>query len=82
MREIFVDNPGNDILLMIIVALISIVTTIGGVGGGGLLIPLYMLVGNFELEIFVKLVTLLSEIPQGIIFLYGSRSFFIFKQKP
>ena len=76
MREIFVDNPGNDILLMIIVALISIVTTIGGVGGGGLLIPLYMLVGKFELEISIPLTiyTIFGDTLVRIYFLYNKKN--------
>ena len=76
MREIFVDNPGNDILLMIIVALISIITTIGGVGGGGLLIPLYMLVGKFELEISIPLTiyTIFGDTLVRIYFLYNKKN--------
>lgn len=76
MREIFVDNLGNDILLMIIVALISIVTTIGGVGGGGLLIPLYMLVGKFELEISIPLTiyTIFGDTLVRIYFLYNKKN--------
>lgn len=76
MREIFVDNLGNDILLMIIVALISIITTIGGVGGGGLLIPLYMLVGKFELETSIPLTiyTIFGDTLVRIYFLYNKKN--------
>lgn len=76
MREIFIDNIGNDILLMIIVALISIVTTIGGVGGGGLLIPLYMLVGNFKLETSIPLTiyTILGDTLVRIYYLYNKKN--------
>ena len=76
MREIFIDNPGNDILLMIIVALISIITTIGGVGGGGLLIPLYMLVGDFKLETSIPLTiyTILGDTLVRIYYLYNKKN--------
>lgn len=76
MREIFIDNPSNDILLMTIVALISIITTIGGVGGGGLLIPLYMLVGKFKLETSIPLTiyTILGDTLVRIYFLYNKKN--------
>ena len=63
MKEIFVTNPANDIGVMICVTIISIVATIGGVGGGGLLIPLYMLIGNFSLEesIPMTIMTILGD---------------------
>ena len=76
MREIFIDDLPNDILLMIIVTLISIVTTIGGVGGGGLLIPLYMIVGNFELKNSIPLTiyTIFGDTLVRIYFLYNKKN--------
>ena len=75
MKEIFVTNPANDIGVMICVTIISIVTTIGGVGGGGLLIPLYMLIGNFSLEesIPMTIMTILGDTIVRIYFLYDKK---------
>ena len=75
MREFIVDNLSNDILLMFTVTIVSIITTIGGVGGGGLLIPLYMLIGDFQLEESVPLTifTILGDTVIRIYFLYNKK---------
>lgn len=74
MKEIFV-NISNDIILSILVFLISIITTIGGVGGGGLLIPTYILFGNFPLEeaIPLSVITILGDTLVRIFNLYLKR---------
>ena len=75
MREFIIDNPNNDIILMFMVLIISIITTIGGVGGGGLLIPLFMLIGEF---------TLIESIPMTILTILGdtiTRIFFLYNKK-
>ena len=73
MKTFLITDPTTDILLMFIVAIISIITTIGGVGGGGLLIPLYMLVGKFDLETSIPLTifTILGDTLVRIYFLYN-----------
>jgi uncharacterized membrane protein YfcA len=73
MREFLVSNPVNDIVLMGLVTTISVVTTIGGVGGGGLLIPLYMLAGNFQLNDSIKMtvMTIFGDTAVRIWFLYN-----------
>ena len=53
--DIFTNNIVNDSILVLLVILISILTTIGGVGGGGLLIPVYMLIGKFKIETAIPL---------------------------
>ena len=74
MKEIFV-NISNDIILSILVFIISIITTIGGVGGGGLLIPTYILMGNFSLEeaIPLSVITILGDTLVRIFNLYLKR---------
>ena len=75
MKTFLITDPTTDILLMFIVAIISIITTIGGVGGGGLLIPLYMLVGKFDLETSIPLTifTILGDTLVRIYFLYNKK---------
>lgn len=76
MRTIFIDDVTNDIVLMISIALISVITTVGGVGGGGLLIPLYMLVGKFPLEISIPLTifTIFGDTLVRVFFLYNRKN--------
>ena len=70
MREFFISNPHNDVILTFLVTFISIITTIGGVGGGGLLIPIYMLIGGFELieSIPLTILTILGDTLTRIFF--------------
>lgn len=74
MKEIFV-NISNDIILSVLVFLISIITTIGGVGGGGILIPTYILFGNFPIEeaIPLSVITILGDTLVRIFNLYLKR---------
>ena len=71
--NVFTDNIVNDSILIFLVTLISILTTIGGVGGGGLLIPVYMLIGNFKIETAIPLTifTILGDTVMRIIFLFN-----------
>ena len=73
MNEFMITNPKIDIMLMISVFAISIITTIGGVGGGGLLIPIYMLIGGFTIENAVPLTifTILGDTMVRVAFLYN-----------
>jgi len=75
MRNFFIDDPVNDILLMSMTFIISIITTIGGVGGGGLLIPLFMLLGGFLLieSIPLTIITILGDTLVRIFFLYNKK---------
>ena len=75
MRNFFIDDPKNDILLMSMTFIISIITTIGGVGGGGLLIPLFMLLGGFLLieSIPLTIITILGDTLVRIFFLYNKK---------
>ena len=75
MRDFLIENPSNDIILMFMVFIISIITTIGGVGGGGLLIPLFMLLGGFELfeSIPLTIFTILGDTITRIFFLYNKK---------
>lgn len=75
MRDFFITNPVNDVILTIIVTCISIITTIGGVGGGGLLIPIFMLIGGFELieSIPLTILTILGDTLIRIYFLYNKK---------
>ena len=75
MRDFFITNPINDLILTIIVTCISIITTIGGVGGGGLLIPIFMLIGGFELieSIPLTILTILGDTLIRIYFLYNKK---------
>lgn len=72
---IFTDNIGSDITIIILVFLISIITTVGGVGGGGLLIPLYLLVGKFELSYAIPLsiVTILGDTTVRMLALFNKK---------
>jgi len=74
-REIFKDDLNLDIFLIFLVFIISIITTIGGVGGGGLLIPTFMLIGNFKLEeaIPLSVVTILGDTIIRLINLYNKK---------
>ena len=74
-REIFNTNLGLDVLLLFLVLITSIITTIGGVGGGGLLIPIYMLIGGFTLEeaIPLSIATILGNTFIRIIKLYNKK---------
>ena len=73
--DIFTDNIVNDSILVLLVTLISILTTIGGVGGGGLLIPVYMLIGKFKIETAIPLTifTILGDTAMRIIFLFNKK---------
>ena len=73
--DIFTDNIVNDSILVILVTLISILTTIGGVGGGGILIPVYMLIGKFKIETAIPLTifTILGDTAMRIIFLFNKK---------
>ena len=75
MREFFISNPHNDVILTFLVTIISIITTIGGVGGGGLLIPIYMLIGGFDLieSIPLTILTILGDTLTRIFFLYNKK---------
>ena len=75
MREFIKDDLNNDITLIFLVFIISIITTIGGVGGGGLLIPLFMLAGGFELieSIPMTILTILGDTLVRIFFLYNKK---------
>ncbi len=75
MREFFISNPHNDVILTFLVTIISIITTIGGVGGGGLLIPIYMLIGDFKLieSIPLTIMTILGDTIIRIFFLYNKK---------
>ena len=72
---IFTDNIGSDITIVILVFFISIITTVGGVGGGGLLIPLYLLVGKFELSYAIPLsiVTILGDTTVRMLALFNKK---------
>ena len=74
-RIFFDDNISLDIILIILVFIISIITTIGGVGGGGLLIPTYLLVGQFELKYAIPLsvVTILGDTLVRVIKLFKKK---------
>ena len=76
MRQIYsYQYISNDIYTSVLVFFISIITTIGGVGGGGLLIPTFLLIGNF---------TLTQSIPLSIITIFGDtlvRLFYLFPKK-
>lgn len=73
MNTFMITNPITDVILMISVFATSIITTIGGVGGGGLLIPLYMLIGGFTMEIAIPLTifTILGDTAVRVAFLYN-----------
>ena len=43
-------NVSNDIFLLLCIFFINILASISGIGGGGLLIPLYILLGNFNIS--------------------------------
>lgn len=75
MRDFLIDYPVNDFFLVILVFFISIITTIGGVGGGGLLIPVYMLVGKFNLyeSIPITIFTILGDTCVRVFFLYNKK---------
>lgn len=75
MRDFFITNPINDLILTIIVTCVSIITTVGGVGGGGLLIPIFMLIGGFELieSIPLTILTILGDTLIRIYFLYNKK---------
>ena len=62
-QTIFTNNINLDIGLIIIVFILSIITTIGGVGGGGLLIPTFILIGQFKIEeaIPLSIITILGD---------------------
>lgn len=75
MRDFFLTNPINDTILTFMVTIISVITTVGGVGGGGLLIPIFMLIGGFEL---------IESIPLTILTIFGDtlvRIFFLYNKK-
>ena len=75
MREdVFTDEyVYNDIALGVSVFFISILTTIGGVGGGGLLLPLYSLLGGFPISTSIPLsvATILGDSLVRVLFLYN-----------
>lgn len=75
MRDFFITNPNNDIILTFMVTIISVITTIGGVGGGGLLIPIFMLIGGFELieSIPLTILTIFGDTLTRIYFLYNKK---------
>ena len=75
MRDFLIYHPVNDFFLVILVFFISIITTIGGVGGGGLLIPVYMLVGKFNLyeSIPITIFTILGDTCVRVFFLYNKK---------
>lgn len=76
MRQIYQhDFIKHDIQTSILVFFISIITTIGGVGGGGLLIPTYLLVGQFNLS---------QSVPLSILTIFGDtivRLIYLFPKK-
>tara|TARA_B100000886_G_scaffold320821_1_gene262587 strand:- start:400 stop:1605 length:1206 start_codon:yes stop_codon:yes gene_type:complete len=74
-QVIFSNNLNLDIGLIIIVFALSIITTIGGVGGGGLLIPTFILIGQFKIEeaIPLSIITILGDTFVRVCFLVNRR---------
>ena len=74
-QVIFSNNLNLDIGLIIIVFILSIITTIGGVGGGGLLIPTFILIGQFKIEeaIPLSIITILGDTFVRVCFLINRR---------
>lgn len=74
-QVIFSNNLNLDIGLIIIVFALSIITTIGGVGGGGLLIPTFILIGQFKIEeaIPLSIITILGDTFVRVCFLINRR---------
>lgn len=61
-KDLFPPNI-NDLTMTILIFIASLFTTIAGIGGGGLLIPIYMMIGQFGTE---------DTIPLTVITIAGS----------
>lgn len=74
-QVIFSNDLNLDIGLIIMVFALSIITTIGGVGGGGLLIPTFILIGQFKIEeaIPLSIITILGDTFVRVCFLINRR---------
>jgi uncharacterized membrane protein YfcA len=79
---IIVDEFINNLGLSFLIIGISIITTIGGVGGGGILIPVYMLIGKFKLEeaISLSIATILGDTLVRIILLINKKHIYFHKR--
>jgi uncharacterized membrane protein YfcA len=74
-KIIFENNIQNDIILNLLIFIISIITTIGGVGGGGLLIPTFLLLSDFNIQEIIPLsvATILGDTIVRVIYLQNKR---------
>jgi uncharacterized membrane protein YfcA len=67
-----------DLILGISVFLLNILTTIAGIGGGAILIPIFMLMGNFNIfyAIPLSIITIIGNSLGRLIFIYNKRSYY------
>lgn len=65
----------NDIYLLFIIFIVSIFSTLGGIGGGGLLVPIFILMGEFGLDysIPITVITIAGNCLTRMIILYNEK---------
>lgn len=68
-------NVNRDVTLTILIYFMSIITTIAGIGGGGILIPLFIILGGFSIEEAIPLtvISILGDTLVRVIYLFNKR---------